>query len=366
MIYISGERIDTLNGFKEDYLKWMSEASKRKQPFVFKYYKMFNFDTTEKGNVIRNRRVYNIPYTQMWNGYEVSFFDPSKHRFEVNAGGIKRMEGRLSYISMGDINLNPSNVLDREFAYFLIKFSSQYRNGEITLYSPERIASNQAKKEELLAYVHSLIFSKDSVISREYTGSETFMRNIARKWGIMNTEKITYDQVRVALWNKLQTMREDTKIKQYEIFLNDIKEIKNVNLIANIRLAIEKGLLEYNSFDGYYYLYSRTGVKNKILKVNKNEMDKATDLLFNFFANNLIWQEVLITTLSASNDNSKTSPDITPIKKELSKKFVITEDTKYGDIVEYCKLNGINTKTPKGGRRSKEELIEEIQKKLGK
>jgi len=361
MIYINGEKIDAdkKNPYYLEYINFLEEAKKRNKPFIFKYKNDAVYDTTASGSkIVRKRRVFNLPLVDNYDNNEIWYYNPSHHKIEVDISGFKRIKGKSSYIYYGDIFLRHDNLKDVELAFYIIKFSSLYRSGVIYLYDDDEIAKKLVENEEVMARVHSLIFLKDSPISREVTGNEEVMRNLAIKWGVHGVDSLSYQQVKIALWNTINNLATTGGFEYYHKFIEDVEMSKNTYIVSIVNYALEKKIIDYNTETFYYEYVTNDGGRSQLVNVRGLTSSEAINKLIEFISFNDVWLSTLEERLKVfrKEDKAKSVQELQNI--------LLSDDLNWSEIARICKKHNIRTVTINGGRKSKEELFEEIRNKI--
>lgn len=362
MIFINGERIDVdkKSPIYLEYQTFIEETKKRNRPIVFKYKHTKVYDTTATGGkILRKKRVFNLPIVDTYNNDEIWYYDPSINKIEVDVSGFKRITGKKSIVYVnGQITLHPSSVKDIELAFFIFKFSSLYRMGLLELVDEVEVAEKRLKIEELVSKVRWLIFMRESPISREMTGSEEVMRNLAIKWGVTGTDNLNYAQVRIALWNAVTNLASGDKISYYEKFIEDVEMTKNTYIIGLVNYAIEKRIIEYDSDTFEYVFKGLNDERIALCNVKGMTANQSLDRLVNFIMDNDVWVGTLEERLKVYRKE-----DYAFAVQELQK--ALTDDNlNWNDVAKICKKYDIKTVTVNGGRKSREELNEEIRNKI--
>lgn len=361
MIYINGEKIDAdkKSPYYIEYINFIEEAKKRNKPFIFKYKDEAVYDTNVSGHrVLRKRRTFNLPLVDNYDNNEIWYYDPSYHKIEVDLSGYKRIKGKTSFIYRNDIVLQSDSLKDIELAFFIIKFSSLYRNGIVYLHDEDEIAKKLVEREEIMARVHSLIFLKDSPISKEVVGNEEVMRNLAIKWGVSGVDSLSYQQVKIALWNAINNLASNNRFEYFEKFIEDVEMTRNTYITSIVNYALEKKVIEYNAETFYYEFVGSGGERTNLINVRGLSVGEAINKLIDFVSFNEIWLNTLEERLKVFRKEDKARS-----VQELQN-ILLSEDLNWNEVARVCKKYNIKTVTANGGRKSREELFNEIREKI--
>ena len=135
---------------------------------------------------------------------------------------------------------------DSELIFFFMCLSNNRNVNEI---DHAAINKKAAQDNALRSKAESLIYSYDSPIHPENIKSETPLKNIALSWGIGNALDMDVYLLMQELWSKVQTnqARIGQTGKGYEKFIEDVTKYGNVDKRATVTLAIQEGILYYDS-----------------------------------------------------------------------------------------------------------------------
>lgn len=140
-----------------------------------------------------------------------------------------------------------------ELAYFMLKLSNTVKKHRLMIEDKAEEALQAVSVKKRSSLMQGLIYLDESPISKEITGSEFKMRQIASSWGIPNAhdeDKLTYEQVQESLYMAVMRGEQEPDGKEkrgVEAFINETSSPHITKGRYVVRQALDKDVIYFDA-----------------------------------------------------------------------------------------------------------------------
>lgn len=172
-----------------------------------------------------------------------------------------------------------------EEIFFISQVSRSLKRRKIVLENKELEAKESAEKELLEAQVKIMIYSPDSIISKEKSGSEDVMRRIAAAFGVENADIVDFNILKINLWDTVRGSQARYTQTQmgYKEFIDIANREGDSEKRSTIMLAMQRGFV--NLEDNTWYVNLKGGGRQHLTSVPREKVSSAVDFLMKFLLN---------------------------------------------------------------------------------
>jgi len=297
------------------------------KPYIFRSIRKIGYSRTQDGVKIANPpRVETIPVSTTLTNKEGA----SETWWYVKyANQVQEINGVTNFVRRESIKFNEEEIYnsktDAELIWFLLNKSQTVAKKRIFLYDSEMEELNKNEQRSLEAEVNILIYSKTSPLSIMVSGGDTEMKKMAAMFGVAGVDKKPFFQIQNELWEAVKRNEEskDSNRKGYQAFLNAIQKSKTEDKRANITLAIERKILEYEDY--VWHLKTKGGVDQVVYNVPIDDDAKRNELLIDYLEKSDRWYRLVVESLDQSSYNKKP-------EEKISVTSLVTKK----DLQPYC------------------------------
>jgi hypothetical protein len=309
--------------------KELQDIRKEKTPFVLRSNIKPTFTRTSKGAVQKDyEKQGNFKLDSQWDGELWQYVTPGRRVMGKDGYEIKDTR-RMRF--KGEALLDPKR--DTELIFYLKYRSSKFQKGKIFFHDEEVLEEKKAELNEMEALAKYYIFSADSPISFQRTGSEQAMKQLASSYDIHNVSGLSYTATKNAIWDLLQRLsgKKKDNPKYYKDFVKQVEMRTDVSKTANVNQAIQLGILIYNPDTREWSFKEKGGSEKKLVTAPIDEINNYKDCVVRYLIDtkNAYWYDQVKASLDDNAYERIPQSIIAGFEEEYS--FLQGEITRGGD-----------------------------------
>jgi hypothetical protein len=238
------------------------------------------FMKTDRGNRKINKRS-SVPMTSDF--FNDDFQESQTWSYIASSNLLKREGDMVSLRGSNAITFENSQQLDVErdieIIFFLVYISGFFDKKMLFLIDKEKDSKEKAEQAALEAESRSMVYSLESVIAPERLGSDDVFHRIAALWGVIGSKEKPLFDVRHELWRSVvnNQSNKNVTLRGFKDFLKDCKSMNDSNILADVVMAVERGLLYCT--DNVWKLKCRGGHEENIDIINIDENPNSRNIM---------------------------------------------------------------------------------------
>jgi len=189
------------------------------------------------------------------------------------------VSGGEFYIPLEGDNATP------DLAYFIIE-KHNFFNKQVVIYDTRSRAKQDVDNYRIEAKLKSTIFGENSPLVEH----NIILRNVSKRWGIVDTDVKSVEELQVELYDKVMTNEKRrgqinnpsarAGIRGVEAFLEDVKYNDDTKLGAKVMSAVERGIVQFDFDHSVWHIPKIDGgTGNVICSVPLHEQNIKNEVL---------------------------------------------------------------------------------------
>lgn len=243
--------------------------------------------------------------------------------------GVVIPETRQKIVRYGELLIDLE--AEPDFAYFFLEKHEMIKREKYHILDDEAEERAKADKRMEETRLSNAIYDESSQLNIDVT----FLRLIAKRWGIGNADNLSKAVLQNQLFDKVGEATKKKGGRTLEDFLKDIKSTdSNVLKVAStVRDAIDSNIVVFDNVDKRWLINYPDGSEKNLMSVSINDLSRKDEILILYLQSDNHLYSLLVSAMGKGEDKVQISID-----KEAARN---TDDMKV--LRAYAKSLGINS-----------------------